>query len=175
MELNLSLLCFRTQQVLLTFSGPCFVMELESPDWSVLNSQTPVKYATSAKWQVQFPSGWQDLPPEVFCKIEAARLRGENVAIYEQCRSKKKDWWDKYQINFSSMQQTNLHSGRMRKARRIVDEGKEESAAAPLMMEDQSKVAIDCAQLEGGWQEPEEDEPEDKSGKKHNKISDAVG
>ena len=43
----------------------------------------------SANWQVQFPSGWHDLPPQASSAIEAARLRGENVAIYEQCRSKK--------------------------------------------------------------------------------------
>ena len=60
LELNLSLLCFRTQRVLLTFSGPCFVMELESPDWSVLNSQTPEKYPVI---EIAFRNGvWWQLP-----------------------------------------------------------------------------------------------------------------
>ena len=86
--------------------------------------------AKSANWQVQFPSGWHDLPPEASSEIEAARLRGENVAIYEQCRSKKQDWWDTYQMDFANMQQTNLRSGTRRIARRIVDAGVEESSPA---------------------------------------------
>ena len=84
----------------------------------------------SANWQVQFPSGWHDLPPQASSAIEAARLRGENVAIYEQCRSKKQDWWDTYQMDFANMQQTNLRSGTRRIARRIVDAGVEESSPA---------------------------------------------
>ena len=84
----------------------------------------------SANWQVQFPSGWHDLPPQASSEIEAARLRGENVAIYEQCRSKKQDWWDTYQMDFANMQQTNLRSGTRRIARRIVDAGVEESSPA---------------------------------------------
>ena len=39
-----------------------------------------------AKWQVKFPSGWQDLPTEASCKIEAARNAGEHSVKYEQCR-----------------------------------------------------------------------------------------
>ena len=73
----------------------------------------------SAKWQVQFPSGWQDLPPEASRAIEASFATGEDVATYEQCRSKKQDWWDTYQIDFASMEQTNIRSGRQRNARRI--------------------------------------------------------
>ena len=86
--------------------------------------------STTANWQVQFPSGWHDLPPQASSEIEAARLRGENVAIYEQCRSKKQDWWDTYQMGLANMQQTNLRSGTRRIARRIVDAGVEESSPA---------------------------------------------
>jgi hypothetical protein len=124
-----------------------------------------IPVATSAKWQVQFPSGWQDLPSEVSCKIEAARLRGENVAVYEQCRSNHKDWWDTYQIDFGNMQQRNLRSGRLRGARRIVDEGDEESAPAMLSesnaYESHSTLTLEDLPLEGVWQEPEEDSQND--------------
>ena len=121
--------------------------------------------AASAAYTLMTPQEWLALDTsrptwEVICE----RPRSE------QCRSKKKDWWDKYQINFNSMQQANLRSGRLRNARRVVDEGKEESAAAPLMMKNKSEVAIGCAQLEGVWQERLEDEPEDKPDQKHNKI-----
>ena len=54
---------------------------------------------TFANWQVQFPPGWHDLPPEASCAIEAGRRRGENVATYEQCRSKKQGRWDTYQMD----------------------------------------------------------------------------
>ena len=86
--------------------------------------------STTANWQVQFPSGWHDLPPQASSEIEAARLRGENVAIYEQCRSKKQNWWDTYQMDLANMQQTNVRSGTRRMARRIVDAGFEASSAA---------------------------------------------
>ena len=104
----------------------------------------------SANWQVQFPSGWHDLPPQASSAIEAARLRGENVAIYEQCRSKKQDWWDTYQMDFANMQQTNLRSGTRRIERRIVDAGVEESS--PAMPAELNAYGS----LRGVWQEPDE-------------------
>ena len=107
---------------------------------------------------MQFPSGWHDLPPQASSAIEAARLRGVNVAIYEQCRSKKRDWCDTYQMDFANMQQTNLRSGTRRIARRIVDAGVEESSPAmPAELNaygSLSTVARDDETLRGVWQEP---------------------
>ena len=113
---------------------------------------------------MQFPSGWHDLPPQASSEIEAARLRGENVAMYEQCRSKKQDWWDTCQMDFANMQQTNLRSGTRRIARRIarriVDAGVEESSPAMpaepnaygCPLRDVSQEADET--LTGIWQEP---------------------
>ena len=58
------------------------------------------------------------------------------------------------------MQQTNIRSGTIRGARRIVIEGNEESAPAMLQLEDMSTLARQrmYAPLHGVRQEPEEDE-----------------
>ena len=110
---------------------------------------------------MQLPSGWHGLPPEASSEIEAAQLRGENVAIYEQCRSKKQDWWDTCQMDFANMQQTNLRSGTRRIARRIVDAGVEEpSPAMPAEVNTYgslSTVALEDETLRGVWQEPNVD------------------
>ena len=90
---------------------------------SSTNARATIPVATSVKWQFKFPKGWQDLPLEASSKIEAARLGGENVAIYDSGWSKKKDLWQPYKIDFGTMQQTNVSSGRVREARRIADEG----------------------------------------------------
>ena len=123
--------------------------------------------AKSANWQVQFPSGWHDLPPQASFAIEAARLRGENVAIYEQCRSKKQNWWDTYQMDLANMQQTNVRSGTRRMARRIVDAGFEASSAAmPKELHaygSLSTVALEDETLRGVWQEPNVDRQRKKN------------
>ena len=125
---------------------------------SSTNARAIIPVATSVTWQVKFPKGWQDLPPDASSEIEAARLRGENVAIYEQCRSKKQNWWDAYQMDFANMQQTNLRSGTRRIARRIVDAGVEESShAMPAELNaygSLSTVALEDETLRGVWQEP---------------------
>ena len=90
---------------------------------STNDARAAILASTTVKWQVQFPSGWQDLPLEATYKIEAARLGGENVACYKQCRSQKRDLWQPYQLDFGTMQQTNISSGRVRRARRIDDDG----------------------------------------------------
>jgi len=71
------------------------------------------------KWQVQFPSGWQDLPSDASADIEREFSSGSAEAQYQQCRSKKENIWNTYQITFKRMQQQNLQSGRLREARRI--------------------------------------------------------
>ena len=106
------------------------------------NTSAGSRVTTSAKWQVQFPSGWQDIPPEISCKIEAARLGGEHVAVFEQCRSKKTNWWDTYQIDFGTMIQINLRSGRMRRAQRIV-----------VVDDEESTLALEDLPLEWRWYE----------------------
>ena len=104
-----------------------------------------------AKWQVKFPSGWQDLPPEASCKTEAARNDGKHVVEYEQCRSKKQDWWDPYRIVFSTMQQTNLRSGTVRETRRLVTSaGAPELAKLPTLLFEPARGGV--------WKEPSDDE-----------------
>ena len=81
-------------------------------------------------------------------------------------------------MDFANMTQTNIRSGRVRGARRIVVQGNEESAPAMLQLEDVSKVPRQrmYAPLHGVRQEPEEDEgvwqePDvDRQRKKQNKI-----
>ena len=75
--------------------------------------------AAADKWQVKFPSGWWDLPPEASAEIHQQYLRGEATAAYMQCRSKKRDEWQPYRIDFIRMEQTNTVSGRTRMARCI--------------------------------------------------------
>ncbi len=75
--------------------------------------------AAADKWQVKFPSGWWDLPPEASAEIHQQYLRGEATAAYMQCRSKKRDEWQPYRIDFNRMEQTNTVSGRTRMARCI--------------------------------------------------------
>ena len=75
--------------------------------------------AAADKWQVKFPSGWWDLPPEASAEIHRQYLRGEATAAYMQCRSKKRDEWQPYRIDFNRMEQTNIVSGRTRMARCI--------------------------------------------------------
>jgi hypothetical protein len=118
-----SLLCFRTQRVLLTFSGLCFVMELESPDWSVLNSQTPDKYPVI---EIAFRNGlWWQLP-----KWMSNQLLGKYQAN-EQDIGYTWDWGDarngswrpddetttsinRYLLNFETWEQTNIDNQRKR-------------------------------------------------------------
>ena len=76
--------------------------------------------AAAAKWQVQFPKGWWDLPPETSAELEQQHQRGQATAEYMQCRSKKRDESQRYRIDFESMEQTNTVSGRVRKARRLL-------------------------------------------------------
>ena len=110
-----------------------------------------------AKWQVKFPSGWMDLPSDASQAIEAARHDGKAVAEYSQCRSDKKEWWDPYRIVFSTMQQKNLRSGRIREARRVMEPAPHVRRTTPS--EDKEPPR------EGVWAEPEEEK------KGANKIS----
>ena len=98
------------------------------------------------KWQVRFASGWQDLPTEASCKIEAARNAGEHTVEYKQCRNKKKHWWDSYVIDFKESLQTNTRSGTTRATRRKLVE-----LAAPCEREDTDPDSP----LQGIWKDPE--------------------
>ena len=77
---------------------------------------------TSAEWQVLFPKSgqWYSLPLEVSQRIESEYAAGASECIYTQCKSKKHDKWHTYKIEFATMQQTNLDTGRNRSARREV-------------------------------------------------------
>ena len=71
-------------------------------------------------WQVKFKS-WLDLPQEASADIEAAYKEGRtDSGIYHQRRSETRV--DPYCIDFNTMQQTNMGSGRERDARRDVYE-----------------------------------------------------
>jgi len=97
----------------------------------------------TAKWQVEFPSGWTDLPSEASRDIEAALHDGKAEAEYTQCRSQKQGRWDLYRIVFSTMQQENIRSGRIRAARRVME-------PAPHIRADESEVP-----RAGVWEEPQ--------------------
>ncbi len=89
---------------------------------SACSAERPAKKSRGAaadKWQVKYPSGWWDLPPEASAEIHQQYLRGEATAGYMQCRSKKRDEWQPYRIDFNRMEQTNIVSGRTRMARCI--------------------------------------------------------
>ena len=68
-------------------------------------------------WQVKFPKGWWNLPQEASVEIDTQYIRGEAQAEYMQCRSKKKNEWQLYRIDFNRMEQTNTTSGRVRPVR----------------------------------------------------------
>ena len=100
-----------------------------------------------AKWQVEYPSGWTDLPSQASRAIEAALHDRKAVAEYTQCRSRKQGNWDLYRIDFSTMRQENLRSGRIRAARRVME-------PAPHTTK---RTLADDTELprEGVWKEPQ--------------------
>ena len=115
-----------------------------------------------AKWQVKFPSAWMDLPSEVSRHIEAARNYGKDAAEYEQCRSHKQGWYDPYRIDFSTMQQQNLRSKRVREARRFIQLASHVKQEEPSEDDDLPKTTPtenDEFPRTGVWDEP-------KAGKK---------
>ena len=81
---------------------------------------------TIAIWQVQFPKQWIEYEPAINTDIEQQFQNSTNVAHFQQCKSRKRDWWDDYTIAFDRMEQRNTRSGCVRKVRRI-----ERSACAP--------------------------------------------
>ena len=76
----------------------------------------------SAEWQVLFPKSgqWSSLPLEASQCIESNYAAGASECIYTQCKSKKHDKWHTYKIEFATMQQRNLDTGRYRSVRREV-------------------------------------------------------
>ena len=76
------------------------------------------------------------------------------------------------------MQRTNLRSGTMRGARRIIDDGDEESAPAMLSESNayggHSTLALEDLPLEGVWKEPEEDTEKTRQCKKNKMNEDAA-
>ena len=86
---------------------------------------------------------WENLPQEVSAVVEAAYTEGRaNSGIYQQRRSKTR--WDDYCINFSTMQQANMVSGRKRDARR------------QIVASDWRPTEV-TTELCGVWREPGED------------------
>ena len=53
-------------------------------------------------------------------RIESEYAAGASECIYTQCKSKKHDKWHTYKIEFATMQQRNLDTGRYRSVRREV-------------------------------------------------------
>ena len=93
-------------------------------------------------WQVKFKS-WQNLPQEASAMVEAAHKEGRtDSGIYQQRRSKTR--WDDYCIDFNTMQQTNMVSGRKRDARR------------QILTSDWRPTEV-TTELGGVWREPIED------------------
>ena len=89
----------------------------ELVQWVSFGPQPPTQ--TIGIWQVQFPKQWIEYDPEINTDIERQYQNGERVDHFQQCRSKKRDWWDDYTIEFDRMEQRNTRSNRVRKVRRI--------------------------------------------------------
>ena len=89
----------------------------ELHQWLSFGPQPPTR--TIGIWQVQFPKQWNEYDPEINTDIEQQYQNGTRVAHFQQCRSKKRDWWDDYTIEFDRMEQRNTRSNYVRKVRRI--------------------------------------------------------
>ena len=117
------MLCFRTQRVLLTFSVPYLVMELEKPDWAVLNSQTAEKYPVI---EIAFPNDkWWQLPKwmsdRLLTKYQANEI---DVGYTWDWGDERNGSWrpddetttsiNRYLLNFETWEQTNIDNQRKR-------------------------------------------------------------
>ena len=91
-------------------------------DTRALVLSRPAEEFTSAEWQALFPKSrqWYPLPLEASQRIESEYAAGASECIYTQCKSKKQDKWHTYKIEFATMQQRNLDTGRYRSVRREV-------------------------------------------------------
>jgi hypothetical protein len=119
---------------------------------------------TSAEWQVLFPKSgqWSPLPLEASQRIESNYTAGASECIYTQCKSKKQDKLHTYKIEFATMQQRNLDTGRYRSVRREVKaRTAAEHSPNDINHSFQSDSVPDDAssevQREGVWREPSPD------------------
>ena len=112
-------------KLLLTFSGPCFVMEPKSPDWSVLKMQMPNTYPVI---EIAFRNNkWWQLPKETSDEILSKFLANEKDIGYTW------DWGDqrygswrpndeptsinRYLLDFETKTQRNIDTQRERSFR----------------------------------------------------------
>ena len=82
---------------------------------------------------------------------------GKDAAEYEQCRSHKQGWYDTYRSDFSTMQQQNLRSKRVRKARRFIQLASHLKQDKPNEDDDLPKITPtenDEFPRTGVWDEP---------------------
>ena len=118
----------------------------------------------SAEWQVLFPKSgqWSSLPLEASQCIESNYAAGASECIYTQCKSKKHDKWHTYKIEFATMQQRNLDTGRYRSVRREV-KARTATEHSPNDINhsfESDSVPDDASselQREGVWREPSPD------------------
>ena len=133
-------------------------------DTRALVLSRPAEEFTSAEWQALFPKSgqWYPLPLEASQRIESNYAAGASECIYTQCKSKKHDKWHTYKIEFATMQQRNLDTGRYRSVRREV---KARTAAEHSPNDinhsfESDSVPDDASselQREGVWREPSPD------------------
>ena len=68
-------------------------------------------------WQVKFPKRWYDIDDRAQQQITAAWQRGSPTVQFSVCKSERKELWSSYSIDFRTMEQTNIDSGRIRAVR----------------------------------------------------------
>ena len=68
-------------------------------------------------WQVKFPKRWYDIDDRAQQQITAAWQRGSPTVQFSVCKSARKGLWNSYSIDFRTMEQTNIESGRIRAVR----------------------------------------------------------
>ena len=100
-------------------------------------------------WQVQFPKGWYDIDQDVQAQISSAYQAGRPTVQFATVKSQRLGLYRRYIIDFGSLQQRNLDSGRLQPAP-AAQPGTSEAFeadtcnnvfAATLMIEDDTKAS----------------------------------
>ena len=68
-------------------------------------------------WEVKFPKRWYGIDDRAQQQITAAWQSGSPTVQFCVCKSERKGLWNSYSIDFRTMEQTNIESGRIREVR----------------------------------------------------------
>ena len=71
----------------------------------------------SFMWEVKFPKRWYGIDDSAQQQITAAWQSGSPTVQFCVCKSERKALWNSYSIEFRTMEQTNIESGRIREVR----------------------------------------------------------